>query len=554
MQIESINAAVVQAVRTYEFNIHTGEGAWRLLGKEAFLNEWDALYETCPWATVFQSRPFVTAWYHTYREVCFPVLLTQYEGGRLTGLLTLTRKQKGLLTGAGESQAEYQVWLATEAASDAFIKKALFEIDKHWPGVKTIIKYIPGNTPMKWLGEEGALSRRCVLNEVQQPLLKIDTAHLEKELKKKNRKEKLNRLKRIGDTKLERITDAAVFASILDELALQYDFRKLVMHNRVFFLDDPLRKKFLLSLFEQGLLHTTVLKVNEEIIASNVGATGKGWVHLQGVNTHAPTHAKYSPGILHFLLMGKLMAEEGIAIFDLTPGSEPYKDQLATDYTLAYVLHIGSPLSRVMKRINRVLVEQVKKVAQGKRSKPGVLLENKKRVSRMKDKIKHLLKQPPSFYLKNAVGAIRKKPLERQYVVDVDRLVLTANGVSIQRNSIRDLLYYETKGAEKTRWEFLEEAMLRFEAGQVLYSFSKDGRLLCSVWLKEQQGTTSPVLQGFYCPQAGQSWLPSFLQAVIQTIALQFQTSRLYAQTQDSMIGKALEVVGFKETDGMELS
>jgi len=353
-------------------------------------------------------------------------------------------------------------------------------------------------------------------------------------------------LKRIGETKLERITDTAVFASILDELALHYDFRKLVMHNRIFFLNDPLRKRFLLSLFEQGLLHTTVLKVKEEIIASNVGAAGKGWVHLQGINTHAPTYAKYSPGILHFLLMGKLMAEEGIAVFDLTPGSESYKDQLATDYTSAYVLHVSSSYSRIVKRINRILIEQIKKMAQGKSEKPGALLESKRRINRMKDKLRHVFKQPPSFLLKSAFNTLRKRPSEKQYVVELNRVISSAEAMTVQKNSVRDLFNYRSRGANKTRWEFLEEAMLRFETGQVLYSFSKDGRLLCGVWLKVQQDAASPVLQGFYCQQSGQRWLPLFLKTVVQTIAQSSQANQVFAQVRDPMISKALEAIGFK--------
>jgi CelD/BcsL family acetyltransferase involved in cellulose biosynthesis len=42
-------------------------------------------------------------------------------------------------------------------------------------------------------------------------------------------------------------------------------------------------------------------------------------MHLQGMNTHAPSYARYSPGILHFLFLANSLAEEGIEMLDLTP-------------------------------------------------------------------------------------------------------------------------------------------------------------------------------------------------------------------------------------------
>jgi hypothetical protein len=223
--------------------------------------------------------------------------------------LTLARNKKGLIVAAGESLSEYHVWLATDPNGEVFIRKALVEIFKRFKGCEILLRYIPGKAPMKWANEDPVLKERCILRAYKQPLIKIDDAYFTTELRKKNRREKINRLKRKGELKFERITDSKVFASILDELIIQFDFRKMAMYNTPFFLSDPLRKKFLFSLFEQDLLHATVLKLNEEIIASNIGTTGNNSVHLQGINTHSPLYAKYSPGILHFLMLGKLLAD-----------------------------------------------------------------------------------------------------------------------------------------------------------------------------------------------------------------------------------------------------
>jgi hypothetical protein len=66
-----------------------GEGVYELLTNEGFLDAWDALYNKCTWATVFQSRAFVTTWYHTYKQKYTPVLLIESNGSELTGLLPM---------------------------------------------------------------------------------------------------------------------------------------------------------------------------------------------------------------------------------------------------------------------------------------------------------------------------------------------------------------------------------------------------------------------------------------------------------------------------------
>jgi hypothetical protein len=65
-------------------------------------------------------------------------------------------------------------------------------------------------------------------------------------------------------------------------------------------------------------------------------------VHLQGINSHSPFYSKHSPGILHFLMLGVALAEEGIPVFDLTPGgADGYKAILANRQETAYEWWFG---------------------------------------------------------------------------------------------------------------------------------------------------------------------------------------------------------------------
>ncbi len=221
----------------------------------------------------------------------------------------------------------------------------------------------------------------------------INEEHFTSELKKKNRREKINRLKRLGDLKFERITDFNEFNAIFDDLALQSDFRKGAMYNKVAFKTDPLRKTFLLSLFKQNNIHATVLKINDQIIAANVSIGTSKQLHLQGINSFAASLARHSPGIIQFLMLGKLLAEEGTEVFDLTPGADGYKDILATHHSVAYTLSIGNKYHNITNRLQAGLNNSLKKAATVAGIKPDALKKARKSFTFYKEKCRHVVKQ-----------------------------------------------------------------------------------------------------------------------------------------------------------------
>jgi hypothetical protein len=81
-----------------------GPPVLKLLEDASFLEEWGRLYAACPWATVFQSPSFVTTWYRVYGPAHLPILIKTENAGKLTGLLTLAKDKKGLITGAGATR------------------------------------------------------------------------------------------------------------------------------------------------------------------------------------------------------------------------------------------------------------------------------------------------------------------------------------------------------------------------------------------------------------------------------------------------------------------
>jgi hypothetical protein len=538
-----------------------GVQVFDLLPDVKFQQDWDALYGTCPWGTVFQSRAFVATWYHIYRSEYLPVLLTEHTGDQLTGLLSLARDKTGLIVGAGAKQAEYQVWLSSGDHGDHFISNALLKLWKHFPGTGIQLKYLPGKTPLGWVPKDKVWNKRCELRTYKHPVLLIDEDSISLELKKKNRREKINRLKRLGELKFERVTDSKTFSAIFDQLATQYDFRKGAMFNTVFFLADPLRKEFLLALFKQNLLHATILKLDNEIIASNVGTTGKNWVHLQGINSHAPLYARYSPGILHFLMLGKLLAAEGIKVFDLTPGGDSYKEGLATEFGLAYELNIGPSYNRWARHIKLKILHHIKANAARLGIKQPVLRKIKRDILFLKNTIQNAKHQGFFSFIGGHAGRtmLMKKNIAYRNCAGAP-WPRNPDPVPINKDNLADLLDFDPQGGGITRWAFLAGAMRRFETGERCYSWSAAGRLLGCAWLSAPGAAPAApnpelpqeaaLLQGLYCHPAGRERYQDFLMAVTGEVVKDRKVDCVFTvvQARDAALCRSLEASGFQAT------
>ncbi|WP_299761793.1 GNAT family N-acetyltransferase [uncultured Pontibacter sp.] len=473
-------------------SIYKGHEVLQQISDANLIAGWEDLYTDCPWSTVFQSPEFVVTWYKHYHTAYQPLLIKYISKGKLAGLLTLALDERRNIIGAGANQAEYQVWLSAKSNADLFILQALKKLRQHYPNSKISLKYIPEGAPLSWTLKHNYWSKFCIRRDVPQPLLLIDRAQIAQELKKKNRREKINRLKRLGELKFERLTDANEFSNVLGELAIQSDFRKGAMYDKCAFQEDPFRKNFLLELYKQDLLHATVLKVDETIIASNVGFTGKSWLHLQGINTHSPFHAKHSPGILHFLMLGNLLAAEGMKVFDLTPGSDPYKETLATDFCTATELTICGQNSWLKHKLKYKLNEYLKK----KLPKTGLQREKLRRFKHeselLKQKANLLKSKGLSLWLQQNIHKIKAK--SKQTVLKLNHsAVTTSTNITLHRDSLSDLLLYKPTNSLTTKWEFLAEAMNRFEQGQHCYSWSENNCLLGWCWESNQKALKTSV-------------------------------------------------------------
>lgn len=468
-----------------EIRLFDSDKSTSLSKDNVFRSSWDALWQQCPWATIFQSPDFVLTWFECFPDY-EPIFISDWDGKSMRGLWVLT-KVNGRFAAPGFDLAEYQVWLSTPEYQSAFIEPALKAFSKAFPKHSIYLKYIPHSTPLGVFEKSPFLKSRTVRRPYQQPVMEVDKTLLQEELKKKNRKEKINRLRRLGDLQFSKTSDLETFESQIDEMTLQTDFRKGALYNKTFFYDEPQRKEFLLRLFALGHVHVTTLSIGDTLIASNAGIMDSKVVHLQGINSHSPFYSKHSPGILHFLMLGVALADEGIPVFDLTPGgADGYKAVLANRQQTAYEWWFGPRHFAFKKRIVETLKIKIKTRLerkpvfglgwQGFLDKIQTFRSNIKKWTRF-------LRAKPS-YATNFLNEIK------DHGADLDgagklRFATPKADISelkFGKNRILDLFFWREGKAGVPRNELFLDCLNRIEFGQQMFTLTEGESLIGIAW------------------------------------------------------------------------
>lgn len=513
--------------------IYEGESARLCFEDPAFIRAWQRLYRLCPWKTVFQSSEFVLTWYRLFSRDFVPLVVTSVRDGIMTGILTLAMsKKRSLITGAGAHQAEYHAWLTGETEGESFITEALLTLRRRFSRFNIAFTYIPPDAPVRWAVTEKRLKNRCFMRILRQPLVDITADHFIKKLGTKTVREKIRRLERLGELTFERITDAGTFERILEELIVQYEFRKGAMYGIAPFREEPGKKPLLVELFRIGMLHVTVLRLGNRIIASTVNTVDGKWIGFKGLNAHLPQYSKQSPGLLHLLMLGKMLAEEDMETFDLTPGDDFYKDKLATRHRDVTELWIARSQPA---RLKRKMTELVKRIIRERLSRKGI--DPRYTLTRIRKLKADLLSLPGTgLGLKRRIGGRKKQA----YLLE-PRKNLHVVLPPVHRDSLADLLQYDSKGSGMNRWDFLKDAMKRFELGEHSYTITDDdGRLLACAWLRGKYSDPvgdlkisqeAELIHSVYLhPDIG-NWAQPFLNAVAEDVAAQAKKPGIYLVT-----------------------
>lgn len=476
-------------------NLSRHEAALALLMDQSFCRDWDDLFLPCPWATPFQGRAFVTTWYEIYATRYEPLLVSERAAnGQLTGLLTLALDRvSGALVVAGTHHAEYQVWLSHPERGDEFILAAIANLRTAFPPQSLFFKYLPPNAPLTWAKSGQFPLRQIEIQSHARPLLNIgDGRGIGESLKKKSNKSRLNRLRQMGEIRFEQITDPVVLEAIFDDIEAFVDLRQGAVHDVLPFRIDPLKKPFHLALLKHpDLVHVTALRVGEKLAALHFGIRGPTQSVLW-LFAHSPFLAAHSPGKFHLLLLGELLAHQGITTFDLTPGGDPWKERFATDHDHVHTLRV------TFKSGNRQLKKQ-----QAQQRFEAIAKRGFQAIGMSPQQVRSLIgklqRVKPSSLPKKLLKKVWDRTEFRVYVylpADVQHL---PRPQVMSTDSLDALLAFQPMAEYQTQQGFLARALHQLEAEQHCYTLVENDCLIHYGWLglRQQKARLSEVEQEF---------------------------------------------------------
>lgn len=488
--------------------------ARRLLADEAFLGAWRGLAARDAKFTLLQEPEFALAWYRAYADTHAPLLVSARAGdGELLGLLPLAQEAgTGALVHAGAHQAEYHGWLATPEHDQEFLVQALLELRRTVGFGSWSWRWMPPGAASAWTDspELRGAGIHAVSEERAAPIWDLrQRDKLDKILASSAIRSKVNRYKRRGAYRFERITEPARAAALLSVLSRQCDYRQEVLHAVRPFADDPRKAAFFRErLAYPAANHFSVLWCGDEPLALHCGVTGRGTC-LLGLAAYSPAESRNSPGTLLLVELARALTAEGCHELDLTPGTDPYKLRFANGERRLCrpTLHT----SRYRRLRSRVLVAARARVQRAAATRE---LEVQERLQRCKRELGHAARELASGRLGGLARRAREGLwAERAYAcLRLERPVAPARADlgEVRVQAYADLMEYDRRDPFPSRRALLAEAEERFSDGEVLYSVRVDGRLALIGWRAGKSGAAHDALQRLAVLGEGASLLYAF--------------------------------------------
>jgi hypothetical protein len=225
---------------------------------------------------------------------------------------------------------------------------------------------------------------------------------------------------------------------------------------------EPQRKEFLITMFELGHLHVSMLKLDEIIIASNAGFKSPDMIHLQGINSHSPFFSKYSPGILHFLLLGIHLDELGVRYFDLTPGGKDgYKSMLSNTTEIAHELWIADKKYIFFKIAEEKVKNWLKEASGIPLFQNNNFIDLSLSLKNLYNRIKLRINLEYIFQGTENLNYLEGKNRNKYFKLPNDRDGNPKNQVffSVSKNIIADLFLFRENHNPSTRRDFLSDCL-----------------------------------------------------------------------------------------------
>lgn len=471
---------------------HRSKEALELINSDAFVNQWKELAVGRPVYCRMQEAEILCVWYRHYSAVIEPVIFTAFnDSDELVGFLGMVWDKKNQeLKHAGHPQ--YHGWLAKPDYEAPFLQQVFRLIRKEFPIKKLHWSVLSPGLSIDVFQSALDSDMRMTYEETVSPMWNLsDPARLKKLLKNKSIKSNFNRYKRLGNFRFEIINEPERLREILHIAKNQIDFRKEAVNNVLPFKSDPIKiGYFCEQLSISGTILPVALWLDDQLLSFNQGVMSRSKNYFIGrITSFDPSEYRYSPGTLLFIKLAEYLTENGYEIFDLTPGTNSYKDRFADSSVKLYkpTIHFSNVAyqtnllkQKLVKGSRKLLIDKIGIDIKSFRKWRTNIAEfpqkiNKIRKSKIRGKITNgtpVFKQPKLIHLERPnfpppTPNISKQVISQQY---------------------EDLQKYTGTQPFLTRRGLLIDALKKFAKGDILYSVADDEKLLWYVWRKKAKG------------------------------------------------------------------
>ncbi|MFK7772689.1 MAG: GNAT family N-acetyltransferase [Saprospiraceae bacterium] len=473
-----------------KFQIYRSKEALVLINSDAFVKQWKQLAVGLPVYCRMQEADMLCLWFKHYSVVFEPVIFTAYnDSDELVGFLGMAWNEKEQeLRHAGHPQ--YFGWLAKPDYEVSFLQQVFRKIRDEFPINKLLWSVIPPGLSLDVFESALDSNMHMTCQETVSPMWDLsDPSRLKRLLKNKSIKSNFSKYRRRGDFRFEIIEEPDRLRKVLDIAKNQIDFRKEAMNNVLPFKSDPIKIGYYC---EQITIPGTILPValwlDEQLLSFNMGVMSDNY--FQGrITSFDPSEYRNSPGTLLFIRLSEYLTEKGFEVFDLTPGTNSYKDRFADKSVKLFkpTIHFSTMgyqktliKKKLVKGSRRLLIDKLGLNIKSTRKWKTNIAELPQKIKKIGksgtliniDKGMPLFKQPKLIHWKQSNITPIHSELSKQ--------------VKIQQ--YEDLQKYQDTQPFLTRRGLLIDAQKKFAQGETLYSVSNDEKLLWYVWRKKVKG------------------------------------------------------------------
>lgn len=481
--------------------------ALSFIAKEKNVQEWQQLALEQKGYSRMQEAEILCTWYKYYSTAFEPVIFISHdETDQLVGFIGMVWDEKSQeLKHAGHP--EYHGWLAKPEHEIHFLKNVFRLVRDNFSLKKLFWNILPPGFSID--NFRAALDKNMFLTLKKRvsPIWDLtDNLKLEKLLKRRSNRSKLNRYRRRGNLDFEIIKESSRLREVFQIVKNQINFRHEAVNNVQPFINDPLKiDHFCEQIKTPNSVLPAALWLDNQLLAFQLGIVSGDYISLRMISFD-PSEFKQSPGTLSFVKLGEYLTEQGFKTYDLTPGLNTYKDRFSNVMVdlVEPTIHF-SRASFQKELIKKRIINNSRKLLI---DKLGININRtrkwKRDLAELPQKFKSFRESKTRLNLKEEIPFLKKPNLIHLKPNEINFSPVNSNLIHlIKSQQYEDLLKYQDTSPFLTRRGLLIDAQNKFAKGEILYSIANEKKLLWYIWQKKVKGEINLKNQSFPIQEEG---------------------------------------------------